>query len=470
MQQGGLCLRPIAWGDLAAAKPKCMADSNAISSDSQGGSSKLELPTQKLGSSVSLKSPLAASNGTASPPTPSGPLTEQPTAISSSPPIADPTSRQLASTIAQSLIGRDLMHFHVEQFVGGGGMGAVFRGRDLSLGRIVAIKVLSQDQIDEDTIRRFRHEAQSAAKLDHPAIPHVYYIGEQDGWYFIVFEFIEGENIRDFVAQQGPLSVRQSISYLADIAEALQHASSRNVVHRDIKPSNLLITHDGQAKLVDMGLARTGHVQSTHDELTATGVTLGTFDYISPEQARDPRDADIRSDIYSLGCTLYFMLTASPPFPEGTILQKLLSHTTDAPPNPSEFRSDVPEGLTHILARMLAKKPEHRFQDANELLADILLLASELNIPLHRNHHATVVVERPVVRETGWRRHIPWVVPLLLLIATAVALDPRWGWQAEPEQAPIPNGQVDPTGPELSREAIPERTPMPPPTNTADGD
>ena len=102
--------------------------------------------------------------------------------------------------------------------------------------------------------------------------------------------------------------------------------------------------------------------------------------------------------------------------------------------------------------------------------ATATLDASELNIPLHRNHHATVVVERPVVREPGWRRHIPWVVPLLLLIATAVALDPRWGWQAEPEQAPIPNGQVDPTGPELSREAIPERTPVSRPTNTADGD
>jgi serine/threonine-protein kinase len=381
------------------------------------------------------------SSSTATTASPIGPFTELPTQISNKPPEPDQTLRQLATTdaIATSLIGQQLMHFQLEQFVGGGGMGAVFRGRDLTLGRTVAVKVLSQDHIDEDMIRRFRHEAQSAAKLDHPAIPHVYYVGEQDGWYFIVFEFIEGENIRDYVAKQGALSIRQAIIFLADIAEALQHASDRDVVHRDIKPSNVLVTHDGQAKLVDMGLARSQQIQSTANDLTATGVTLGTFDYISPEQARDPRLADARSDIYSLGCTLYFMLTGRPPFPDGTMLQKLLSHTSEAPPDPSQFRSDVPPQLTMMLSRMLAKHPEHRYQQPAELLGDILILANELDITLNASRQTTVVVERPiVVASLGWRRHIPWLVPLVILLLMSLALHPRWGWHTPPDDFPMP--------------------------------
>ena len=405
-----------------------MADSSKTVSRARTGSSRLELPTtQKRGSSVTLK-PEAGEERSVK--RPEGPIADQVTAISTEPLILGPKPRSFKGNMAQALIGAELMHFRVEQFVGGGGMGAVFRGRDTSLGRTVAIKVLAQEHVDADMVRRFRHEAQSAAKLDHPAIPHVYYVGEQDGWYFIVFEFIEGNNIRDFVDQQGPLSIRQTVSYLADIAEALQHASSRDVVHRDIKPSNVLVSDEGHAKLVDMGLARTEQVQSTANELTATGVTLGTFDYISPEQGRDPRDADTRSDIYSLGCTLYFMLTGRPPFPDGTMLQKLLSHTTDAPPSPDEFRGDVPPKLTEIMSRMLAKKPEHRYQDANDLLGDIVLLADDLGVALSRSRPVRVVVERPVVGATGWRSHIPWAIPLIVLVFTALLLH-FWPFQID---------------------------------------
>lgn len=432
-----------------------MADGKTIPGSQ--GSSKLELPTQKRGSSVTLKPASTEANiaVSTSPAAMREPMTEQPTSISKKPPIVDQTLKSLASTgdIARSLIGQQLMHFRVDQFVGGGGMGAVFRGQDLTLGRVVAIKVLSQDHIDDEMIRRFRHEAQSAAQLDHPAIPDVYYVGEQDGWYFIVFEFIEGENIRDYVAKQGPLSIRQTITYLADITEALQHAHDRSVVHRDIKPSNVLITNDGQAKLVDMGLARSQHIQSTANDLTATGVTLGTFDYISPEQAKDPRSADTRSDIYSLGCSLYFMLTGRPPFPEGTMLQKLLNHSSESPPDPTEIRNDVPTELTRMLARMLAKNPEHRYQQPSELLGELLILAEELNLPLNGSRRTTVVVERSVPTETGWKRHIPWMIPLGILLATAIALDPRWGWQPEPAEFPMPQAQ----NPGVSADGDPER-------------
>lgn len=413
-----------------------MADSSrkTVTQLNEGGSSKLELPTtQKRGSSVTVKpksgEKIAKSQS-------AGLITEQPTAISKKPPIVG-TGLSSSALRVRSLEGADLQQFHLEKYVGGGGMGAVFRGTDTTLGRTVAVKVLSQDLVDDDVIRRFRHEAESAAKLDHPAIPHVYYVGEHDGWYFIAFEYVDGENIRDFVGQQGPLSIPQAVIYLADIADALQHASSRDVVHRDVKPSNVLITNDGYAKLVDMGLARSEQIQSTANDLTATGVTLGTFDYISPEQARDPRNVDTRSDIYSLGCTLYFMLTGQPPFPMGTMLQKLLSHTSESPPDPSDFRQDIPPRLTELLARMLAKNPDHRHQDAGELLGEILLLAEEQKITLNSTRQSKIVIERPIIQETGLRRHVPWLVPLVVLVSTALALH---FWQIEPSQPALISG------------------------------
>ena len=404
-----------------------MTDSKAVESVGPQDSSKLNLPTtERRGSSVT-RSPNGSSHT-------SLPLSDQPTAISKDPVIPETTLS--LGALVRSLVGTNLMHFRIDEFVGGGGMGAVFRGQDMSLGRTVAIKVLSRDNLDEETIRRFGHEARSAARLDHPSIPRVYFVGEDAGWHFIVFEFIEGINIRDLVLKQGPLEISDAVVYLADIAEALQHASQRDVVHRDVKPSNVLVTHEGNARLVDMGLARSGQIQSTQVDLTATGMTLGTFDYISPEQARDPRNADTRSDIYSLGCTLYFMLLGRPPFPEGTMLQKLLSHTSEQPAAPNEFRDDVPEGLTEILARMLAKDPDHRHQDAAELLGEILYFAEDHSITLNKQRSTTIVVERKVVQETGWSRHVPWLVPLIVLVSTAVLLHFSQVPAAEPPALP----------------------------------
>jgi eukaryotic-like serine/threonine-protein kinase len=274
-----------------------------------------------------------------------------------------------------ALEGETLEHFKLEEFVGGGGMGAVYRGIDTRLNRVVAIKILSRDQADTETVRRFRNEAQSAARLDHANITRVYYIGEDKGWNFIVFEFIEGINLRELVNTRGVLSLSDALAYTMQIAEALHHAQSRDVVHRDVKPSNLLITSEGAVKLVDMGLARLHLVNDQSDDLTASGVTLGTFDYISPEQARDPRVADVRSDIYSLGCTLYFMLVGRPPFPEGTALQKLLNHSSDTPPDVRLFRPDIPDEIVTLLTRMMAKKPEQRFQKPTELITSIVQIS-----------------------------------------------------------------------------------------------
>ena len=213
------------------------------------------------------------------------------------------------------LPGERLGHFELLQYVGGGGMGKVFRALDTRLARSVALKILSPEHAaDHETVLRFQNEAQSASRLDHENIARVDHVGEDRGLNYIVFEYIDGVNVRDHVEKKGPLPLAEAVSYTLQVADALAHAAQRNVVHRDIKPSNLLITPSGQAKLIDMGLARLREVDAAAADLTASGVTLGTFDYISPEQARDPRNADVRSDIYSLGCTFFFMLTGRPPF------------------------------------------------------------------------------------------------------------------------------------------------------------
>ena len=326
------------------------------------------------------------------------------------------------SELGEALEGRRLDYFELKEFVGGGGMGAVFRAIDTKLGRTVAVKILSPYQTDEANLRRFKNEAQSAARLDHANIARVYYVGEDDGWHFIVFEFIEGVNLRDLVNHKGPLPVQEALTYTLQAAAALDHAAQRDLVHRDIKPSNVLITPEGQAKLVDMGLARLHQMESNSADLTASGVTLGTFDYISPEQARDPRNADVRSDLYSLGCTLYFMLTGMPPFPGGTVLQKLLSHSSDAPAELRSFRDDVDDELVRIVDRMLTKQPADRYQTPAELIVELSSLGSKLGMS-DNTPGFTHWIETPPRQESWFERHLPWAIPLLALVLVVLVLD-----------------------------------------------
>jgi len=348
------------------------------------------------------------------------------TVISKQPPLAEspstptPPAAKTVAALGEALAGKRLEHYELTEFVGGGGMGVVFRAIDTRLGRTVAVKVLSRDHTDDETIRRFRNEAQSAARLDHPNIARVYYVGEDNGWNFIVFEFIEGINLRQIVSQRGPLPLEDALHYTLQVAEALAHSSSRDVVHRDIKPSNVLVTAADQVKLVDMGLARLHQVESSSDDLTASGVTLGTFDYISPEQARDPRSADVRSDIYSLGCTLYFMLTGQPPFPDGTALQKLLRHNADEPPDVRIFRPDLPPRLWTLLARMLAKRPSQRQQSAADLAAEIVALGQFLGLSKITHRGQVEIKSRPApgqVRGRAWQ-----IAAAVAILAVAVVL------------------------------------------------
>src|SRR5207248_3738590 len=229
-------------------------------------------------------------------------------------------------------------------------------------------------------VTRFKQEARAAAKLDHDNVARVYVCGEDQGLHFIAFEFVEGVTLRNLIDRRGPLPADECVRYMIQVAAGLNHAADRGVVHRDIKPSNILITPDGRAKIVDMGLARHLESGSVNGGVTQSGVTLGTFDYISPEQALDPRRADVRSDIYSLGCTFYHALTGRPPVPEGTAAKKLQAHQQLDPIDPRELNPAVPDELAAVLARMMAKDPDRRYQAPTELIAHLKAVAEKLNV------------------------------------------------------------------------------------------
>ena len=370
---------------------------------------------------------------------PSG--SEDKTIISGRSPTASPASSTFISRMLEGCVlpGDRLGHFDLVEYVGGGGMGRVFRAVDTQLGRTVALKILPPDQAAEaDGLQRFQNEAHSTARLDHDNIVRAYYVGEDCGLHFIVFEFIDGANIRSLLERKGPLPLEEALSYTLQIAEALAHAEAREVVHRDIKPSNVLVTPEGRVKLIDMGLARLRQADPAVADLTASGVTLGTFDYISPEQARDPRNADIRSDIYSLGCTVFFMLTGQPPFPQGTVLQKLLQHQGDEPPDIRQFRPELPDELGRVLRKMMAKDRAQRYAGPAELLDDLLLLAQQIGLrPVSPSSRIWLLPHD--APDSFFQRHLPWIASVAVLVCIVVLLDLSWSLSASRE------GQSPPT-------------------------
>lgn len=333
--------------------------------------------------------------------------------------------------------------FELEESIGVGGMGAVYRALDLRLERHVALKTLPPEQSnDSEVVQRFYQEARAAARLDHENIARVFEIGHDKSCHYIAFEYIEGTTIRQRVQTQGPLPVSEAINFTLQIAGALVHAVERGVVHRDIKPSNIIVTPQGRAKLVDMGLARRFERGGDDDGLTQSGMTLGTFDYISPEQARDPRDVDVRSDLYSLGCTLFYMLTASPPFPEGTVLQKLLQHQEEPAPDVRLINPAVPADLSAILLKLMAKDRDRRYQTPEQLVRDLLTLAGALGL---RSMSPEGLVWMSAAAPPSWERHLVWGIPTMAFALVVVALL-WWGQPLEtlPPIAENPDALTNP--------------------------
>ncbi|MDA1232728.1 MAG: serine/threonine-protein kinase, partial [Planctomycetota bacterium] len=318
-------------------------------------------------------------------------------------------------------VGIRLAHFQITGRLGSGGMGAVFKAIDLELARDIALKILHPSSSkDASLIARFRNEARACAQLNHDNIARVHYAGSQDGMYFIAYEFANGRTIRDVILDNGRLNTSETINYAIQVTLALNHTAAAGIVHRDIKPSNIMLTNSGRIKVVDLGLARRETTDSIGD-ITVAGTTLGTFDYIAPEQARDPRNADQRSDIYSLGCTMYHMLTGRPPYPEGTALQKLLDHQGKTPPDPRTLNSSVPEEIAAIMRKMMANDPDARYQAPGLLLNDLIHMAQILG--LHSVPAEGIVWRKPGPAENRQPLGAVWVfVSVLLICLTAVFL------------------------------------------------
>lgn len=324
----------------------------------------------------------------------------------------------------EELEGAHFDHLHLKEYIGGG-MSAVYRAVDESLSRTVAVKILPPELRTDEFLRRFRNEAKNSARLDHENIARVFYVGNHDELEYIVFEYVDGDNLRQLVEKIGPMSLDLAIRYTLQIAAALQHAFERNVTHRDVKPSNAIITKGGRVKLVDMGLARfQNESRRESDDLTATGITMGTFDYISPEQARDARSVDVRSDLYSLGCTLFFMLTGNPPYPDGTPIEKILQHSNSARPDPRVFRSDLPREMSAIVKKLLAPNPDHRYQTPNMLISDLLSLAARNDIPLYGFEHALAAPKQ--IAKSSAERLLPIVIPVFAIVSLLFI----WEWIA----------------------------------------
>jgi serine/threonine-protein kinase len=340
-----------------------------------------------------------------------------------------------------NLTGVRLEHFELQERIGIGGMGAVFRATDLRLQRIVALKVLSPSQSrDPSSVQRFLNEAQAGARFDHENIARVFHVGQDRGIHFIAFEYVEGVNLRDLIRANGRLDPGEAVSYTLQIASALRHTNAAGVIHRDIKPSNILITPNGRAKLVDLGLARSATIQGEAD-LTVAGTTLGTFDYISPEQARDPRSVDVRSDIYSLGCTLYHMLTGEAPYPEGTVLQKLLDHQGGDTPDPAAKNRHVKPELSAVVRRMMASDPRRRYATPDDVIQQLLVLAGQLGLRAVSGDGLIWAGSRSRLGKF-WEKNLPWMLTASVLILVVVILDryPALGQRAGQSPSTIADG------------------------------
>lgn len=269
--------------------------------------------------------------------------------------------------------------YKVLEKLGSGGMGQVFLCEHILMRRRVAIKVLPTTKAQDPAgLERFYREARAIAAVDHPNLVRAYDIDQAENLHFLVMEYVDGVSLQELVKKIGPLPVLRACHYIYGAAVGLNHVHEIGLIHRDIKPSNILVDRHGMVKILDLGLARFFH---DTDELTKKydENILGTADYLSPEQAVDSHTVDIRTDIYSLGATFYYLLTGQPPFPEGTVTQKLIWHQTRDPKPISAYRSDVPPEIIAIIDKMMKKKPEERYQTPAELMQ---ALAPWVTVPI----------------------------------------------------------------------------------------
>jgi eukaryotic-like serine/threonine-protein kinase len=325
------------------------------------------------------------------------------------------TSSQMIGTV---LSGR----YKLEAKLGSGGMSTVYLANDATLDRAVAVKVMHREMSEQpDQLERFRQEARAVAKLSHPNVVAVIDAGEDGGHPYIVFEYVEGETLKQRIARLGALDTQEALAYAIEIARGLTVAHARNMVHRDIKPQNVLIDAEGRAKLTDFGISR----QLEQDGMTATGRVLGTTDYVAPEQAMG-HGADPRSDVYSLGVVLYEMLIGQVPFHADSQVGVAMKHVNEELPDVQQRRPEVSAAAALVVERATAKDPAERYQEVGEMIDD---LSTALEVEAARagstSGEATSVLDAvpPPKRELSSRGRWSWAaIALLVLIAGGALL------------------------------------------------
>jgi serine/threonine-protein kinase len=324
------------------------------------------------------------------------------------------TSARMIGTL---LSGR----YRLDAKLGSGGMSTVYLARDETLDRPVAVKVMHREMSEQaDQLARFRQEARAVAKLSHPNVVAVIDAGEDGGYPYIVFEYVEGETLKQRIARVGPLDTQEALAYAVEVARGLGVAHARHMVHRDIKPQNILIDSEGRAKLTDFGISR----QLERDGLTATGRVLGTTDYVSPEQAMG-HGVDQRSDIYSLGVVLYEMLVGQVPFSADSQVGVAMKHVNEDLPDVQKRRPEVSAAVALVVERATAKDPGRRYQDIGEMTDD---LSTALEVEAARagstTGEATSVLDAvpPPKRRLSGRPHWSWAAAGAVAVVLAAVL------------------------------------------------
>lgn len=337
--------------------------------------------------------------------------------------------------------------------IGEGGMGTVFRAEHRTTKRIVALKMLRRTiEGTPAVLARFRREIQAAAQLNHPNVVIVHDAGDDNGRLYLAMEYVDGPNLHTLVKIHGPLTGERAVEYVQQAARAVEYAHGRGIVHRDVKPSNLLLGPDGTVKMLDLGLARfLGAEQSAGDQspvtLTSTGQVMGTADYLAPEQALESRSADERCDIYSLGCTLYYLLHGRPLYERESLAGRLLAHQSTPAPALADGREDIPEALTEVFLRMVAKRPEDRprtMTDVVETLGRIFENPAQTS-------------PEDVFRRRKWRRGVVGGVAVLIL---GIAIS-YWRPSAGPEDL---GGSATPMATDSTGDSVAPRALQSPPT------
>ena len=323
----------------------------------------------------------------------------------------------LGSMIGTVLSGR----YRLEAKLGSGGMSTVYLAKDETLDRPVAVKVMHREMSEQaDQLERFRQEARAVAKISHPNVVSVIDAGEDHGYPYIVFEYVEGETLKQRISRIGALDIQEAIAYAIEIARGLSIAHARNLVHRDIKPQNVLIDDEGRAKLTDFGISR----QLEQDGMTATGRVLGTTDYVAPEQAMG-HAVDPRSDIYSLGVVLYEMLVGQVPFHADSQVGVAMKHVNEDLPDVQRRRPEVSAAVALVVERSTAKDPDERYQDVGEMIDD---LETALEVEAARagstTGEATSILDAvpPPKRKLSSRGRWSWAAIALLVLVGGGAL------------------------------------------------